>query len=137
VKLKTRIFDSWSILEWINKRQPACLIVDNLLAESQAGKAALFMSAINVGEVYYFIRRVRGLELAERWRNSSHTLPVTIEVPTNNEIWKAAELKAQFPISYADAFAGASALKHHSPLVTGHPEFKSVTGLQLDWIDRR
>ena len=55
--MKTRVLDSWPILEWINGRQPATDAVASLLAESVAGTARLFISAINVGEVYYFLRK--------------------------------------------------------------------------------
>jgi predicted nucleic acid-binding protein len=61
-------------------------------------------------------------------------MPITIEVPTQEEIWDAASLKGQFPISYADGFAVALAQKYNCPLVTGDPEFRSVSSLNLDWI---
>jgi len=99
--MKTRVLDSWAILEWINGREPADTSVDRLLAESEAGEARLLMSAINVGEVYYFLRKQHLADLAESWRKSSRTLPVTIEVPTADEIWLAATLKGLYPISYA------------------------------------
>jgi uncharacterized protein len=134
--VKTRVLDSWAILEWINGRNPAGTFVDALLAEGEEGKARLLMSAINVGEVYYFLRKSQGQNLAEFWRESSRGLPVNIDVPTAEDIWAAASLKALFPISYADAFAAALSEKHHCPLVTGDPEFRSVTQLELDWIGR-
>ena len=132
--MKTRVLDSWAILEWMSGRQPACSLVAKLLAEAEAGQARLLMSAINVGEVYYFLRKHHSDELAESWRESSRTLPVTIEVPTADDIWHAASLKGRFPISYADGFAAALALKHNCPLVTGDVEFRCVDGLELDWI---
>jgi ribonuclease VapC len=92
------------------------------------------MSAINVGEVYYFLRKQHSEALAESWRESSQTLPVTLEVPTSEDIWNAASLKGRFPIAYADAFAAALALKYNCPLVTGDPELRSVERLELDWI---
>ena len=52
--MKTRVLDSWAVLEWISGRQPATDAVAKLFAESEAGVTRLFMSAINVGEVYYF-----------------------------------------------------------------------------------
>jgi uncharacterized protein len=134
--LKTRVLDSWPILEWIKEKQPATDIVENILAEAESGAMQLLMSAINVGEVYYYVRKYQGEELAETWRELSATLPVTIEVPTMKEIWDAARLKGNYPIAYADAFAAASALKHRSPLVTGDPEFRSIPELELDWIGR-
>jgi predicted nucleic acid-binding protein len=134
--VKTRVLDSWAILEWISGRQPATDAVANLLAESEAGTTRLFMSAINVGEVYYFLRKNHSEKLAESWRESSRTLPVTIEVPSADEIWDAALLKGRYPIAYADGFAAALAHKYRCPLVTGDPEFRSIADLELDWIGR-
>ncbi len=119
--------------EW----QTACdRLVERLFDESAAGGAQLFMSAVNAGEVYYVLRKLHSEGLAELWRNSSRTLPITINVPTLDEIWDAALLKGQYPISYADAFAAALAQKHRCALVTGDPDFRAVPQLDLDWIGR-
>jgi len=134
--LKTRVLDSWAILEWISGRQPASDAVARLLAGSGAGTARLFISAINVGEVYYYLRKQHSEKLSEWWRESSRTLPVTIEVPTADDIWDAALLKGQYPIAYADAFAAALAQKYRCPLLTGDPELRSIADLELDWIGR-
>ncbi len=134
--MKTRVLDSWPILEWIKEKQPATDIVENLLAGAESGAARLLMSAINVGEVYYYVRKYHSQPLAESWRASSSTLPVTIEVPRLDEIWDAALLKGQYPIAYADGFAAALAQKYRCPLVTGDPDFRSVPDLELDWIGR-
>ena len=132
--MKTRVLDSWPILEWIKEKQPVTDIVDNVLADAEAGVTRLLMSAINAGEVYYFVRKYQDEVLAEAWRQSSGMLPITIEVPTMDEIWDAAMLKGKYPIAYADAFAAALALKYRCPLLTGDPDFRSVATLELDWI---
>ena len=134
MSLKIRVLDSWPILEWMNGRQPAYDFMEKSLVEGEQGQVRLFMSAINVGEVYYFLRKQYSEALAESWRKSSLILPATIEVPTMNDIWSAALLKSCFPISYADAFAAALAQKYRCPLVTGDPEFRRVEKLELDWI---
>lgn len=132
--MKTRVLDSWAILEWMSGRQPATGLVATLLTEAEEGRAHLLMSAINVGEVYYFLRKHHSEELAEQWRESSRTLPVTIEVPNAEDIWRAALLKGSYPIAYADAFAAGLAQKHGCALVTGDAEFRSVRDLELEWI---
>ena len=134
--MKTRVLDSWAILEWMSGRQPACDAVARLFDEAEAGRSRLLMSAINVGEVYYFLRKHHSAELSESWRESVGTLPATIEVPTADEIWEAAHLKGLYPIAYADAFAAALARKYRCPLVTGDPELRSVEDLELEWIGR-
>ena len=123
-------------MEWIKEKQRVADLVEDLLAEAQTGTIRLLMSAINVGEVYYYLRKYGGQGLADSWRNSSTTLPLTIEVPTLAEIWDAALLKGQYPIAYADAFAAALAQKYRCPLMTGDPEFRSIPDLELDWIGR-
>jgi predicted nucleic acid-binding protein len=134
VNVKTRVLDSWAILEWMSGREPAGAVVGNLLADGEKGRIKLWMSAINVGEVYYFLRKHQSSALAESWRHSSPTLPVTIEVPGMDEIWSAALLKGRFAISYADGFAAALAQKYGCPLVTGDPELRRVDRLQMHWI---
>jgi predicted nucleic acid-binding protein len=132
--VKTRVLDSWAILEWMSGRQPASGLVSGLLADAENGRIRLLMSAINVGEVYYFLRKHHSDALAESWRESSRTLPATIEVPATDDIWNAATLKSRFAIAYADGFAAALAQKFNCPLVTGDPEFRRVEQLELDWI---
>ena len=134
--MRTRVLDSWAILEWINGKQPATGTVAQLLSEAEEGQTRLLMSAINVGEVYYFLRKQGRHSLAESWRESSASFPVRIEVPSFEDIWHAASLKGRFPISYADAFAAELAQKYNCPLVTGDPEFRTVDALELDWIGR-
>jgi predicted nucleic acid-binding protein len=134
--VKTRALDSWAMLEWMSGRQPGGERVGRLLSEAENGQIRLLMSAVNVGEVYYFLRRHHSAALAGSWRESSRTLPVSLEVPAFDDIWNAAELKSRFPIAYADAFAAALAQKHRCPLVTGDPGFRRVEWLEIDWIGK-
>ena len=49
----------------------------------------------------------------------------------------AAWLKAEYPISYADAFAASLAQELGASLVTGDPEFKKIKqNLSLIWLDK-
>jgi predicted nucleic acid-binding protein len=73
--MKTRVLDSWAILEWINGGRTAGTRVAALLAEAESGQARLLMSAINVGEVYYFLRKRHSSALAESWRESCIAYP--------------------------------------------------------------
>jgi len=49
----------------------------------------------------------------------------------------AARLKANYPISYADAFAASLAVIHNSYLLTGDPEFKTLVkkeNIPIEWL---
>jgi len=64
-----------------------------------------------------------------------HQLGFKILPATEALVYKAAELKADYPISYADCFALACALEQSAILVTGDPEFKKVAHLiNIQWI---
>jgi len=132
--LKTRVIDSWAIVEWTKGTQPARNLVASLLMEARDGSARLFMSAINVGEVYYVLRKHHAEEAAEKWRDLAGTLPVTFDLPNLDDIWEAASLKGRYPIAYADAFAAALAQKHRCPLLTGDPELLVIPDLEVDWV---
>jgi hypothetical protein len=50
---------------------------------------------------------------------------------------RAAELKSDHAIAYADAFAVATALEFDATLVTGDPEIKPLVGkydLKVEWL---
>ncbi len=51
------------------------------------------------------------------------------------EVIEAAEIKAQYPISFADAFATATAIRMDAELLTGNPEFRRVEQLvKIRWL---
>ena len=108
--------------------------MNDLLLDAEAGDARLLISAISVGEIYYFLHKTGIGPLAEQWRESAATLPITIEVPNSADIWCAAEIKAQFPLSYADAFAAAMSRKYACPVMTGDAEFRKVRDLAIYWV---
>lgn len=72
------------------------------------------------------MRRHKGAGWAESLPKDLHELPIILCQATEERIIAAARLKAEHPISYADAFAGALAQELDATLVTGDPEFKSL-----------
>ncbi|MEP7354426.1 MAG: type II toxin-antitoxin system VapC family toxin [Acidobacteriota bacterium] len=132
--MKTRILDSWAVVEWILGREPSAETVQKRFADAEKGRMRLFMSAINAGEVYYSLRKSGNESLAQDWLSLSNVLPVTIDVPTLDDIWSAATLKGRYAISYADAFAATLALRYNCPLMTGDREFRVVEHLELEWL---
>ena len=65
------------------------------------------------------------------------TLPVSGKEATQRRVRRAAELKTNHAIAYADAFAVATALEFHATLLTGDPEIKLLEGeqdLEVHWL---
>ena len=75
------------------------------------------------------------MEGAKSFLENFHRLPISIVLPDSDLVWKASEIKAEYPISYADCFAVATALKHQAVILTGDPEFKKVAKIvTVEWL---
>jgi uncharacterized protein len=76
-----------------------------------------------------------GSKKAQNTLKALRQLPIIPCEANEARILAAAELKAQYPISYADAFAAALAQELGASLVSGDLEFKVLEpGLQVMWI---
>ena len=126
--------DSFALLRFFQK-EPGGEKVRRILEDANKGAAQALLNVINLGEIIYLVQRRFGE--AKKLEVLMHIQRMGIEVlPVPNDlVFRAAELKARFPLSYADAFALASAIEHHATLVTGDPEFKKVEHLVgIEWL---
>ena len=117
------VFDSFALIAHLEGEERGKKVTE-LLSMSLAGKTAIFMSIINVGEVYYITMRERGVEKAEEVLMLVEQLPIRMVLPDRELTIEAARLKAAHPVAYADCFAAALAVKKKVKIVTGDPEFK-------------
>lgn len=63
---------------------------------------------------------------------------VEVEEPNADAVVAASRWKARGGLSYADAFAAATAERHSAPLLTGDPELVALGGQGLlDVVDLR
>ncbi len=108
--------DAWAVLAWLQGEQRAAAKVDAVVASGTA-----IMSWINVGEVACIVQRRHGAEARARIVTGLRA-SCRLEEPTAGRVLAAAEIKALNGVSYADAFAIATARAHHVPLLTGDPE---------------
>ena len=107
-----------------------------MLMERSNARVDLAMSIINVGEVYYRLCRLRGLEFADTFVTELERGLRWVDVP-NWLVLEAARHKGRHRISYADAFALATAIRENAPLVTGDPEFETFRDgqiVQVEWL---
>ncbi len=130
--------DSFAVLAYLDG-EAGMPRVRALLTEARQGRVDVFLSLINLGEVLYTVERERGLVAAQRALAALDQLPVQVLDADRPTVLAAAHLKAQYPISYADAFAVAAARAQRAVLVTGDPEFRPLAkaGLvEIDWLPR-
>jgi ribonuclease VapC len=133
----TVVLDSWAVLAWIQAEAPAQAKVDDLLRHASTGRNEVFMSLINLGEVYYLLARRPGAAAAEQFLADLPTMPIQALLPDRKLVLDAARLKSRFAVSYADAFAVQTALRQKARLMTGDPEILALSKrepVQLMWI---
>ena len=116
------VLDAWAILAYLQREEPAATRVREILREAEAQRVDLFVSLINVGEVFYIIARRKGEKVAEETLEELRSLPLMILSPEPDTVIKAARLKSRYSLSYADAFAVVTAQELHATLMTGDPE---------------
>lgn len=126
--------DSFALLAWFQDEKSAVKI-DNLIKKAERKSTKLWLSTVNLGEVYYITHRERGAVSAEHALSIIDNLPIEL-VPADKELAiKAAEIKASYPVAYADAFSAALGIITKSIVVTGDPEFKLLAKLiKIEWL---
>jgi ribonuclease VapC len=128
------LFDGHALLK-LFQREAGYEKVVRLLERSRRSKAPNYLNAINLGEIVYSTKRTFGDQkkievLAHIERLGLIVLPIP-----NDLVFRAAEYKAGFSLSFADCFALASAVEHGAVLITGDPEFRAVEHLvKIDWV---
>ncbi len=128
------LLDSFALLRFIQK-EPGNELVKAILDDAQTGKACAMLNVINMGEIIYTVQRRFGLQAKLDVVMNIGRLGIVILPVPNDLVFRAAELKARFSMSYADTFAVASAMEHDATLVTGDPEFRHVENLiKIRWI---
>ena len=124
----TYLLDSFALLAYLNN-EPGGGRVLEVLGLAKSHKCRLVMSLINFGEVLYITERTRGLPAAQTVQALVESLPLELLGTSRDLIWDAAHIKASHVLSYADAFAVASAMLENAIILTGDPEYRAVDDL--------
>lgn len=126
----TFALDSWAVLRLLEGAEPGASRVEQVL---DAGRPV--MSWINLGEVFYVVRRDQDdKEAREVLRDVRSRL--LLDLPSEQRVLAAAGIKADHRMAYADAFAAATAVAHRATLLTGDPELL-VDDALWGWEDLR
>lgn len=122
------LLDSWALLSYLNREEPAASRVRELLKTAVNGDAQLSISLINLGEVYYATGRRHGRRAAENALKYIENLPINFYPVYKRHVLAAAQHKMNHRIAYADAFAAATASELDAILLTGDPELFALDG---------
>ena len=106
--------------------------VKALFDQAKLGSANLYMSAVNLGEVFYIMLRRVSEEAARQRLQAVQESVIVVGVDTASAV-EAAALKHRYKLGYADSFAAALALERNATLVSADPGFERY-GRALKWL---
>jgi predicted nucleic acid-binding protein len=131
------VLDGFALISFFHQ-EPGCQAVRSIFKELAATGEKALLSRINWGEFYYIVKRRVGRVKTLEALALIEQLPIELLSVDDLLISEAAEIKSEYPISYADAFCVATAKRHSGRIVTSDPEFKAVEKLvPVQWITGR
>jgi len=133
-KAKAYVLDTWAVIAYLED-EPSGGQVEDLIATAHEEQIPIYMSVINVGEIWYTIAR----EVSEEDANASVKSLRDLRIKFEDADWtltqEAARFKSQNKMSYADAFAAALAKVKKADLITGDTEFRPLDGeIKISWV---
>jgi len=132
--MPAKVLDSFALIAYF-RDEPGAEIMEALLVAASKKDNPLHMSDVNYAEVKYSILKKDGAAL---WTDAAKVLqglPIDFHSTTRALADSAADFKARFKLSLADAFAAALAKEKKAELVTGDPEFKPLEReIKIHWL---
>jgi ribonuclease VapC len=133
-KAKAYILDSWAVIAYLEDEPSAPQIAD-LIASAHEEAIPVYMTVVNVGEVWYTIAREISEEEANACIKELHDLRIQFEDVGWALTQEAARFKSQHKMSYADCYAAALAKTKKGDLVTGDKEFNALGNeIKIQWV---
>jgi predicted nucleic acid-binding protein len=132
--VKAYVLDAGALFSYL-ENTPSAGKVNEILKEANYRRAEIMMSAVNYGEVYGSLLRVRGIDRARSLMSAVRPLPIQLLDATPLRALRAADVKATYSLYYADSFAAALALEFKATLVTSDSDFRKLGhGFPMLWL---
>ncbi len=129
-----RVLDSFALIAYF-RDEPGAETMEDMLVAAGKKDSPLLMTDVNYAEVKYSIV---GKDGAQAWAEAAKVLeglPIDFHSTTRALADTAADFKARFKLSLADAFAAALAKERRTELVTGDPEFRPLEKeIKIHWL---
>ena len=106
--------------------------VRGLFEQAEREQARLWMSVVNLGEVFYVLLKHVGEQRARHYAQVLQHVATMVE-PDTAQALGAAEMKHCYELGYADSFAATLAVSLKATLVSADPEFEKL-GKSIKWL---
>ncbi len=131
------VLDANALIDFLESG-PGMRKVDQLLHAAALEQTDIFVSVMNLGEVFYWLWIKRSEDRARQTLDGFSRLPIQIVPVDLSQAIKAGELKALHKIPYVDCVAAALALQHRATLVTADRDFEKLgRHFPVAWLPRR
>ena len=129
--MRTHVLDASALFRYLTNGEGA-KIVEDLLLQASATRTPILMSAVNWGEVFYTLVKRIGLARTDKLMiEVLDKIPIALVAAAPEDAVRAARLKAQCNIPYADAFAAALTGSQHVLVTADVGHFERVPKLRL------
>ena len=133
---KIFVLDASAVLDFLGDG-PGAERFEQLLKDVARRSAALLVSVVNWGEVFYHSWQRHGEESARKTMADLSRLPIQIVPVDISQVLKAGELKALHKIPYVDCLAAALSTLNQATLVTSDRDFEKLgRHFPVLWIPR-
>jgi len=133
-RVPDKVLDSFALIAYFGD-EPGAEMMETLLVSAGRKDQPVFMTDVNYAEVKYSILKKDG---ADAWAEAVKILPglpIDFHSTTRALADTAADFKARFKMSLADAFAAALAKEKKAELVTGDVEFQPLEReIKILWL---
>ena len=129
-----QVLDSHALLKLL-RDEPGAEMVSQILERAGDRDQPVHMTEVNYAEVQSMIRRKDGEAAWQTIAGELVAAPIQFHPADRRLADTAADFKARFKMSLADAFAAALAKEKKAELVTGDPEFKKLAKeITITWL---
>jgi predicted nucleic acid-binding protein len=129
-----KVLDSFALIAYF-RDEPGAETVETLLVTAGKKDTPVHMTDVNYAEVKYSIVKKDGTAAWDEAAKILQGLPIDFHSTTRAMADIAADFKARFKLSLADAFAAALAKEKKADLVTGDREFRAIEKeIKVVWL---
>ena len=129
--MRTPVLDASALYRYLTNGAGAGTVAA-VLKDASAVDSNAIMSVVNWGEVYYTLVKHIGLAKTDRILSELlERVPISLIGVNQEDAQRAARLKAQYNLPYADAFAAALTTSQHVLVTADVDHFERVPKLRL------
>jgi predicted nucleic acid-binding protein len=129
------VFDTYAVLGYFLD-EPSAETVAEILELARNNEVKVYMSWINVGEVYYIIQRRYGKQTAIKLIENLKAWPIELVEASYEHVIVSGDIKAKYPMSLGDSYAAALTVSVRGVLLTADEEFKQLEDciIKIKWL---